>query len=160
MQGQYQRFKNVKLLICDFDGVMTNDTVIVDQSGKESVICSRCDGLGIEMLKKTGIEILVISKEKNPVVIARCRKLNIKVINGIDDKINILKKEIKNRNIVLDDICYIGNYVNDIDCIKAAGIGVAVADAHPSALDIADYITKKKGGKGAVREICDIILNQ
>ena len=70
-------FSRIKLIACDFDGVMTDNTVIVDENGKESVVCSRSDGLGIGILKEKGIEVIVISKEKNKVVGARCRKLDI-----------------------------------------------------------------------------------
>lgn len=151
-------FSNIKLLVCDFDGVMTDDSVIVDENGKESVICKRGDGLGIELIKKKGIEVIVISKEKNLVAKIRCEKLKIKILYGIDDKIELFKKEIKNRNLSFDQVCYMGNDINDLDCIKEAGIGVAVADSHKKVIEIADYITTKKGGKGAVREVCDLIL--
>lgn len=151
-------YSKIKLLVCDFDGVITNDKVIVDQDGKESVVCHRGDGLGVEMAKKQGIEVMVISKERNPVVVARCNKLKIECYNGIDTKVELLKKLVKEKSYVMDQVCYMGNDVNDIECVKTAGIGVAVADARPELIKVADYVTKKKGGEGAVREICDLIL--
>ena len=76
----------------------------------------------------------------------------------IDNKKELFLKEIKKRNLKTDDVCFIGNDINDIECIKMAGIGVAVADSHPSVLEIADFITKKEGGNGAVREVIDLII--
>lgn len=148
------------MLVCDFDGVMTDNRVIVDENGKESVICHRGDGLGIELLKKNGIEVIVISKEKNKVVKARCDKLGIQCIHGIDDKLLIFKKEIAKKNLKKENICFVGNDINDIECIKYVGLGVAVNDSHPLVKKAADFITEKKGGHGAVREIADLILSK
>lgn len=155
-----EKFQKIKLLVVDFDGVMTDNRVLVSEDGTESVFCNRSDGLGIEMLKKKGIEVLVISKEKNKVVQARCKKLKIKCLQGIDDKDSLFLKEIKRRKLKLENVCFIGNDINDLDCIKSAGIGVAVADSYKLALEIADYVTKKKGGEGVVREVVDLILKR
>lgn len=152
-------FSAIRLVACDFDGVMTNNTVIVDENGKEYVVCNRSDGLGIEILKKNGIEVIVISKEKNKVVEARCSKLNIPYIQGADDKLRILKKEMKKRNLSPKQVCFVGNDINDAKCIKYVGLGIAVNDAHHEAKKFAKVVTKKKGGDGAVREVADIILN-
>lgn len=154
-----EKFKKIKLLVLDFDGVMTDNRVLVSEKGEESVFCDRSDSLGIEMLKKKGIDIMVISKEKNKVVKTRCKKLKIECLNNINDKKSILLSEIKKRRIELENVCFIGNDINDLECIKIAGIGVAVADSYTLVLKSADYITKKKGGKGAIREVIDLILN-
>jgi len=151
-------YSNIKLLALDFDGVLTNNKVIVDENGKESVICSRSDGMGIEMMKNKGIEVIVISKEKNKVVKARCDKLKIPCVHGIDNKISILKKEISKRGLKPEEVCYIGNDVNDIDCLKYVGLGVAVNDAYSEAKKVAKIVTEKNGGDGAVREVIDNIL--
>lgn len=151
-------FKKIKLLVTDFDGVHTDNRVLVSEDEKESVFCNRGDGFGIAMLKKKRIETVVISKERNKVVQARCNKLKIDCWYGIDDKITLFKKEVEKRDIPMKNVCFIGNDPNDIECIKTAEIGVAVADSTESLFEIADYITKKKGGDGAIREICDLIL--
>jgi len=153
-----EKFKEIKLLVTDFDGVHTDNRVLVSEDGKESIFCDRADGLGIEMLKKKGIEVFVISKEKNKVIQARCDKLKIDCWHGIDDKITLFKKEVGKRGVSLENVCFIGNDINDLECIEIAGIGVAVADSYPQVLEIANYITKAKGGHGAIREICDLIL--
>jgi YrbI family 3-deoxy-D-manno-octulosonate 8-phosphate phosphatase len=151
-------FSKIKLLVCDFDGVMTNNKVYTDEDGKESVICDRGDGLGIEYYKKKGGEILVISKEKNKVVEARCKKLGVRVLHGVDEKLDLFIREVKKLDIVMEEVCYMGNDINDLECIKEAGIGVAVNDSYPEVKKIANYITEKGGGAGAVREICDLIV--
>lgn len=153
-------FSAIRLVVCDFDGVMTNNEVIVDENGKESVVCSRSDGFGIEMLKKNGIEVIVISKEKNKVVKARCDKLKIPYIQGTDDKLSILKKEMKKRSITCGQVCFIGNDINDIECIKYAGLGIAVNDSYPEVKRYARIITKRKGGQGVIREVADMIRNK
>ena len=151
-------FTKIKLLVLDFDGVLTDNRVLVSEDGKESVFCNRSDGLGIEMMKKKGIEVMVISKEKNKVVMARCKKLGIACQHGVENKIDIFTKVIKKKNLKKGQVCYIGNDTNDLDCIRAAGIGIAVKDSYRQVLDSASYVTKKNGGKGAVREIADLIL--
>jgi len=150
---------DIKLLALDFDGVLTNNSVIVDENGKESVVCNRSDSLGFDLLKKKGIDIIVISKETNKIVKARCDKLKVFCLQGIEDKITILKKEIEKRGFKTEDVCFIGNDINDIECIKYVGLGVAVNDAYHEAKKAADIVTKKNGGEGAVREIIDKILN-
>jgi len=145
--------------VLDFDGVMTDNKVIADENGKESVVCNRSDSLGIEMLKKKlDFRVVVISKERNKVVAARCKKLGVECIYGSDDKMKDLKREVEKSNIRSKEVCFVGNDVNDLECISHAGVGVAVADSHPSVLKAAKLITTKRGGNGAVREVCDWIL--
>jgi YrbI family 3-deoxy-D-manno-octulosonate 8-phosphate phosphatase len=151
-------FKKIKLLVLDFDGVMTDNKVYVAKDGKETVCCSRADGMGIECLKKQKIKVMVLSKEKNRVVEARCKKLKLKSIQGIDDKVKILKRILKEEGLSPLRVCYLGNDINDIECGKFVYIGCAVRDSHPSLLRAADYVTKAAGGNGAVREVCDLIL--
>lgn len=152
-----EKFKRIKFLVLDFDGVMTDNLVLIDDKGNESVFCNRSDGLGIELLKKK-IGIIVLSKEKGNIAKARCKKLGIPCFNGLKDKSRFLIMEAKRRNLSLKNVCFIGNDINDIGCIKLAGIGVAVADAHPEVIKSGNFITKKKGGEGAVREVIDLIL--
>jgi YrbI family 3-deoxy-D-manno-octulosonate 8-phosphate phosphatase len=152
-------FKNIELVVFDFDGVFTNNKVIVDENGKESVICDRSDGLGVERMVKAGIAVLVLSSEVNNVVTQRAKKLKINCINACDDKIAALRKEAKQRNISLSQIAYVGNDINDIECLKAVGFPIVVADSCKEIIGYARYKTKLKGGNGAVREICDLIYH-
>lgn len=153
-----EKLKGVELLVLDFDGVLTDNRVEVSQEGKESVVCHRGDGLGIERLRQESIPVVVISKEANPVVSARCHKLGIPCFQNAADKLSVLKQAAKAHNVDLDKVAYVGNDVNDIACIEAVGVGVAVADAHPMVAAVADIVTEAVGGGGAVREICDLIL--
>lgn len=156
-----ETLKTIQLLVLDFDGVLTDNRVFVDENGTESVVCNRSDSLGIELLKqKKNIDTIVISKEKNNVVKARCTKLSIECYSGINDKLEILKSISADKNIPLLNIAYIGNDSNDVPCMKNVGISVAVSDSHETAISVADILLNKKGGYGAVREFIDMLLVQ
>ena len=151
-------FSKIKIIVMDFDGVLTDNNVIIDETGKESVICNRSDGLGVEMLMKAGIDSVVISKENSSVVAARCRKLGIECHQPVDNKLQKFNEILKAKKVSPGRAVFMGNDINDVDCIKAAGIGVAPSDAHENVLKAADFVTSHRGGRGAVREICDLIL--
>jgi len=148
------------LLVFDFDGVMTDDRVFVDETGREGVFCSRGDGLGLEMMRKAGLPMLVLSKEKNPVVAARCKKLGLECVQGIDDKLTRLKQLCAERGLRLSHCIYMGNDVNDLPCMTAVGFAAAPADARGEAKAKADLIVTELGGKGAVRALCDLLLQR
>jgi YrbI family 3-deoxy-D-manno-octulosonate 8-phosphate phosphatase len=152
-----KKLKSIRFVVFDFDGVFTDNTVFVLEDGREGVFCNRSDGLGIAMLKKTGIIIWVISTEKNPVVAIRCRKLGINCIQGCSNKLFALKKEIKALGISLREVAYLGNDINDKDCLKSVGFPGCVRDSHPDLLKMGLFMTRNIGGKGAVREFCDMI---
>jgi len=152
------KFPRIQLLVLDFDGVMTDDKVYVDEKGTESVRCSRSDGLGINLVRKRGVKVIVLSRERNPVVKSRCRKLKIPTFPGVENKLKVLERLVKIYRIKAERVCYIGNDITDIDCVKFAGIGCAVNNSHPLLLKNSDYVTRNKGGEGAIREICDLIL--
>jgi N-acylneuraminate cytidylyltransferase len=148
----------VKLLILDFDGVITDNRVWVDENGREMVAANRSDSLGLNMLRAAGVETLVISKETNPVVAARCRKMDIACIQGEDDKQTALLKVLEQRHVDPAQVVYLGNDVNDLPCFQLVGWAVAVADALPEVARKADYLLSKSGGHAAVRELCDLLL--
>jgi len=148
----------VELLVCDFDGVMTDDRVWVDQDGREAVAANRSDGLGIARLRKAGIPLVVLSTETNPIVAARCRKLELPVIQGVGDKAAALRSLLEERNLDPRGVVYLGNDVNDLPCFSLVGCAVAVADARPEVIAQADLVLTHKGGRGAVRELCDRII--
>ena len=142
-------------MVFDFDGVMTDNRVWVDAQGNEQVACNRSDGLGLAMLRERGIDLLVLSTEANPVVGARCRKLSLPYEQGVANKAARLRSQLDERDIAPSDVIYLGNDINDLDCMRLVGCGVAVADAHPDVLREADLILTRAGGHGAVRELCD-----
>lgn len=151
----------VTLLVMDFDGVLTDDRVWVDQDGNEMVASSRADGLGLERLRKlTHIPALVLSKETNKVVAARCKKLDLPVVQSIQDKPKTLDGLLKERGIVKEEVVYIGNDLNDLDCFPLVGFAVAPANAQPEVRQHADLVLKNAGGLGAVRELCELLIER
>jgi len=145
-------------VLFDFDGVMTDDTVFVDEHGTEMVRAQRGDGLGIEMLRRTGLPIAVISKEKNRVVQKRCEKLKIECIQGVDDKETATRLWSERNQVALKSIVFVGNDVNDIPAAELVGCSFAPSDAHPEFLSRAHGVLAARGGRGAVRQVCDLIL--
>jgi N-acylneuraminate cytidylyltransferase len=148
---------SIGALVLDFDGVFTDGRVTVDETGVESVTCSRRDGMGLTRLRERGLPILVLSKETNPVVARRCEKLRLECQHGIDDKLPALQHWAKQRQVSREALVYIGDDVNDLACLRWAGCGVTVADGHTSALAAANVTLASAGGHGAVRELCDLI---
>ncbi len=150
--------KNINFIILDFDGVLTNNAVITDQNGKESVICNRSDGLAINILKKSGYKVMVLSSEKNKVVRARCDKLKIKCFDSINDKKKYLKKLHKEKKINLDNSIYVGNDLNDFYAMQICNFSCCPNDSHKKIIKIADWKLSKDGGQGVVLEIVEKIL--
>jgi YrbI family 3-deoxy-D-manno-octulosonate 8-phosphate phosphatase len=149
--------ERVELVVFDFDGVMTDNRVWVDEDGREMVAANRSDSLGLSRMRRAGIEAFVLSREINPVVAARCRKLNLPYIQGETDKANALQALLIERQIDPADVVYVGNDINDLPCFPIVGCAVAVADALPEVCEQADLVLHQRGGHGAVREICDLI---
>ena len=152
--------KKVRLLVLDFDGVLTDNRVWVNQDGSEMVAANRSDSLGLIRLRQAGIKAVVISMETNPVVAARCRKMNVPWIQGENDKATALKKLLLECKIDASEAVFLGNDVNDLSCFPLVGWAVAVADAMPEVARQADFVLSRPGGHAAVRELCDLILGQ
>jgi YrbI family 3-deoxy-D-manno-octulosonate 8-phosphate phosphatase len=152
-------WNNIQLMVSDFDGVMTDNRVLVDENGKESVFVSRADGQAIHILRDMGIDLVIMSTEINGVVAKRAEKLKVECIQCLSDKAQQLKKYSDDRNISLENIAYIGNDINDYNAMKLAGIKIVPNDAYEVVKDIADYVTEAKGGYGVIREIAEIIKN-
>lgn len=150
----------ISMIFFDFDGVFTNNEVIVHEDGTESVICDRSDGLGISLLHEMNIPLMIISTEENRVVSERAKKLGIPVKQGVKNKKATLIEITENRGIDLQNIIYVGNDLNDLECMELAGTSVIPADADPSVRSAAGIILSKPGGKGAVRELAGYILQK
>ena len=150
----------IKLLVYDFDGVMTDNKVYVDQNGNETVQVNRADGLGVSEIKKLGIVQIIISTEKNPVVSARAKKLGINCLQGIENKKIALMDYCNNNKIDLHNVAYIGNDINDKDVMEIVGITYCPADAHTTIKNISDNILNSRGGNGVIRELLDRIENR
>ncbi len=150
---------SVAFVVFDFDGVMTDNRVLVAEDGRESVFCSRADGLGVQMLLRAGVGCLVLSTETNPVVSARAAKLGVECVQGLGDaKGEALRGILSDRALDPVTVAYVGNDVNDIECLRQVGVPICVADAWPAVRRAARFVTARRGGDGAVREVCDLVL--
>jgi 3-deoxy-D-manno-octulosonate 8-phosphate phosphatase (KDO 8-P phosphatase) len=146
----------IKLIAFDFDGVFTDNSVYVCENGTESVRCWRGDGLGLRKLDKISVDTIIISTETNPVVSARSQKLGIRCIQSCEDKLTALNNVAQELSISFEQTAFVGNDINDLPCLKAVALPIVVQDAHHDVIACAKYITRRRGGQGAVREICDI----
>lgn len=141
----------------DFDGVFTDNKVYVSETGVEMVRCTRADGIGLEKLREAGVQLAVISTEINPVVSKRCEKLKIDCFQGINNKGKFLQKFLLSMNPKSVKSIFVGNDENDISAANVVDSVISVADSEPRFKSISNYQTNRKGGDGAVREICDYI---
>lgn len=153
-----ERLRQIRLLVLDFDGVFTDNRVYVSGSGEESVCCSRADSLGLSCLKKAGLPMLVLSTETHPVVAQRCRKLGLECLTGQGDKLNALDSVLTQRGLAWGQVAYMGNDLNDLDCLRRAGLAIAPGDAHPQVRRVAALLTMQPGGRGAIRQVADWYL--
>lgn len=144
-------------IVFDFDGVFTDNGVLVDEAGGEAVRCDRGDGMGLGFLNARGIPMLVLSKERNPVVAARCTKLGLECLQGQDDKLVALKEWLSRNALASEGLVYVGNDVNDALCLTFAACAVGPQDSHPDVLPLLRLRLAKPGGHGAVRELADIV---
>ncbi|MCX4447258.1 acylneuraminate cytidylyltransferase [Streptomyces sp. NBC_00708] len=149
---------DIDAVVLDFDGTQTDDRVLVDSDGRETVSVHRGDGLGIAALRKAGVPLLILSTEQNPVVAARAHKLRVPVLHGIDRKDLALKQWCDEQSLAPERVMYVGNDVNDLPCFALAGWPVAVASAHDSVRAAARAVTTTPGGFGAIREIAAWLL--
>jgi len=148
------------LLVLDVDGVLTDGGIYVDTEGRETVRFNVYDGYGIRSWLEAGGECIWITGRMNPSVSARASKLGItNVFMGVTDKTAVLSEYLQNRDLGWDDVVYIGDDIVDIDPMKRAAFGIAVASAISEVKDVADSITERTGGHGAVREVIDGFLH-
>ena len=159
MQNKLITLENIDAFIFDFDGVLTNNLVFVDQDGKESVCCNRSDGLAFDVLKKLKKPSYILSTEKNPIVSARAKKLNIQAIQGVKDKTQELLILAKTNGYNLNRVLYVGNDINDYKVMKLCGYSACPSDSHEKIRSIATFVLQKKGGNGVIRELLEVNLN-
>lgn len=144
----------VRFVAFDFDGVFTDNRVWVDERGEELLAFSRSDGLGLRRLDEVGVRYLIVSMERNPIVGARAAKLQAECVQGAEDKLSVLRERVGDD---LEDVAYVGNDINDAECLRAVGLPVVPADAWPEVLPLARLVLSRPGGNGCVRELCDAI---
>lgn len=150
------KIRAVRLVAFDFDGVFTDNSVLVLEDGREAVRCSRFDGLGLRKLDRLGLTYLIISTETNPVVTARSKKLKMRCTQGCEDKRGTLDALLEELSLTLEQVAFVGNDINDLPVLSCVGLPIVVQDAHPDVLPYAAYRTRTPGGHGAVREVCDL----
>lgn len=151
------RAKEIDLIVYDFDGVMTDNRVIVFQDGTEAVVVNRADGLGVDYFRSLGIPQLILTTETNPVVKARAAKLHLRVIAACKDKKIALENYCAQKGYDLKRVMYIGNDLNDLEVMMIVGFPVAPADAHLEIKKIAKLTTAAKGGGGVIKDLSDYV---
>ncbi|MEV4396256.1 N-acetylneuraminate synthase family protein [Nonomuraea sp. NPDC049607] len=149
---------DVDAVITDFDGVHTDDRAYIDSDGREMVLVSRSDGMGVSLLRRSGVKVLVMSTEQNPVVAARARKLGVPVLQGLAEKRIVLRDWLAIEGLDPARVAYVGNDVNDLGPMAEVGWPIATPDAHPRVRAAARVVLTRPGGSGAVRELCDLVV--
>ena len=150
--------EDIDLMVYDFDGVMTDNRVLVLQDGSEGVMANRADGLGVEKIRALGIKQIILSTETNDVVKARAAKLKLDVIAGCQDKKDVFHNYCLQHGYDLNRVVYVGNDVNDLEVMKIIGFPVAPADAHPEVQRVAKALTRAKGGEGVIKDLAERIV--
>jgi 3-deoxy-D-manno-octulosonate 8-phosphate phosphatase (KDO 8-P phosphatase) len=149
--------EQVRFAVFDFDGVFTDNRVWVNEQGEEALAFSRSDGLGLRRLEQVGVHPLIVSMERNPIVSARADKLRIDCVQGVEDKLAVLHERTGGLGVALEHTAYVGNDINDADCLRAVGVPVVPADAWPEVKPLARWVLSRAGGTGCVREFCDAV---
>jgi len=149
----------IRLVVFDFDGVFSDNRVWTNDRGEESVACFRGDSAGLRRLDEVGVEYFILTSETNDAVPARARKIRIDCVRGIEDKLPVLHAELERRGFSLTETAYVGNDINDAECLAAVGLAAVPADAWAEVVPLAGIVLSRAGGQGCVRELCDSIWN-
>lgn len=159
MRDLKKRAQNIRLLLLDVDGVLTDGRIIHDDSGGEWKFFDVRDGHGIKLIQRGGVEVGILSGRKAKAVSVRARELGIQlVVQKALDKAKALEQIEKRKKVRAEFICYVGDDVVDIPVFSRVGLAIAVADGVAEAKRHAHYVTRRRGGRGAVREVCERIL--
>ena len=154
-----QQAAGIRLLVLDCDGVLTDGRIQYDADGREFKVFHVRDGYGIRRLLDAGVEIAVISGRGCVAVEKRMAELGVQHVHlGVGDKIAVFRELLDRLGFEATDVACVGDDVPDLECMDAAGLAIAVADAHPDLDAVADWHTHLGGGRGAVREVCDLLL--
>ncbi len=153
------KLQQIKLLLLDVDGVLTDGAIIYDDSNKEIKMFNVKDGMGIRLLMDNNIQVGIVTGRTSPVLRHRCKNLGItNIFDGIHNKAKALEKIMTQTGKTTDEIAFVGDDLPDIPIMNRVGLSIAVADAHEHVRKQADMVTSAAGGKGAVREVCEVIL--
>ena len=153
------RFAQIKMVIMDVDGVLTDGAMYYTEKGDEFKRFHTRDGLGIRLLHEAAIQTALVTGEQTPIIERRAAKLRIaEVHQGVQNKLATVESILQRHGLRPEEVCYIADDVVDLAALRCVGLAIAVADAVPAVLQAAHYITQRRGGDGAVREVCDLIL--
>ena len=153
------RWKNVKLLALDVDGVLTDGRIIYDSDGRSLKFFNVHDGMGLYLLRKANIDVAFISAKSSPTIKLRARDCGVSIVmEDISDKGQAIREVAESIGVGLSDTVFMGDDLVDIPAMRLCGLAVAVANACPEVKEMADYVTSSYGGRGAVREVCELIL--
>ena len=150
--------KNLDTIFFDFDGVLTDNKVYINQQGEEMVQCNRADGLAFEVIKKLKINCFILSTEKSDIVLTRAKKLKISAFNNLSDKFLKVEELAKLKNFSISRSLYIGNDLNDYKAMNLCGYSACPSDSHKNVKGIASHLLKSKGGQGVAREVVEDVL--
>jgi len=151
-----KRLQNIKLLALDVDGVLTDDSIYFGADGFELKKFNISDGLFIVLAMRAGLEIAIVSSRPSAATVTRMKDLGVKyVLQEMKDKVVMIQPLLKQLGLKYEDIAFVGNEILDINLAKKAGVGIAVADSSKELMKVADFVTKKPGGRGAVREVLE-----
>lgn len=154
-----EKLKDIKLLILDIDGVLTDGSVVYHDDGTETKAFNVKDGLGIRLLMEAGIQICVATGRRSQALLHRCRDLGIEhIFDGISDKAAILDLILDRTGVAAAEAAFMGDDLPDLALMQRVGLAIAVADAAPAVLEKAQMVTAAKGGRGAVREVSETLL--
>lgn len=153
------RMQSIELILSDVDGVMTNGGITYDNQGIETKTFHVRDGMGIKLWQKTGHRFGVITARSSHIVKLRMDELGVDFIRqGTEQKLAAAQQIIGELNLEIQNVCYIGDDLTDVGLMKSVGLSASVADATDDVKKVADYVTKSAGGKGAIRELIEMIL--
>ena len=147
-----------KLIVFDFDGVLTDNRVLVLGDGREAVFCNRSDGMAFDLFRQNRIPTLILSSEKHPVVAARAKKLRAPCLHGVSDKKTALQAYCQEQDVPLAGVLFVGNDLNDLPAMRMVGHRACPADAHPAVRAVCRLVLRSKGGEGVARELAERVL--
>jgi len=154
-----EKLKRTKLLLFDVDGVLTDGSIIYNDSGAETKVFNVKDGLGINLLMKAGIQVGIVTGRTSKALYHRCNNFGISLIfDGVHEKTSVLELISKRTGLSAEEIAFVGDDLIDLPLLRRVGLSIAVADAHEIVIENSDMTTSAKGGAGAVREVCEAIL--
>jgi len=153
------KLKRIKLLLLDVDGVLTDGSIIYNDNGTETKVFNVNDGLGIRLLMEAGLKVGIVTGRTSKALYHRCTNLGISLIfDGVHEKVSVLEIISKQTGLLTEEIAFVGDDLVDLPLLRRVGLSIAVANAHETVIENVDMVTSKKGGDGAVREICEAIL--